>query len=189
MRGWQMGMHSCDCHTGNPCHHAPVNFLKRIELWVLLAVIVAGLVWVFTSGGGDEEAATSGTTTVEDKEPALKLHRCVLERDHGNARLDIELRVRNEGAENLVMRPPDVKLLTGRGREVPGFFLPFDPVPTVAAKSAQDVQLRYWLEAADLRDSLNLEVGGKTMPVKSAKALDLETLKDGGKIVIDAGGW
>lgn len=166
--------------------------LKRIELWVLLAVIVAGLVWVFSSGGDDEDAAVTGDPSATTESGAglpLKIHRCVLERDHGNARLDIELRVRNDSTEKLVMQSPKVRLVTGKGREVAGFYLPFDPVPEIAAGSSQDVQLRYWLEAADVQEPLSLEVAGKTVPVKSAKPFDLNALKNAEKKVIDAGGW
>jgi hypothetical protein len=163
---------------------------KRIELWVLLAMIVAGLVWVFLSrDDGEDDMPGGGTTSVADDQAPLKLHRCTLKRDYGNARLDIELRVRNDGAGKLVMQSPKVKLLTGKGREVPSFFLPFDAVPEVAAKSAQDVQLRYWLETADLRESLTLEVDGKTMPVKSAKAFDIEAMKNGEERVMQPGEW
>ncbi len=169
-----------------------MNFLKRIELWVLLAVIVAGLVWVFTSSSSDEEepdASDGATSSVETHEAPLKLHRCVLERDYGNARLDIELRVRNDSSDKLVLQAPKVKLLTDKGREVPSFFLPFDPVPEVAVKSTLDVQLRYWLDAADLQGALTLEVDGKTIPVKSTKAFDLVSMKNAEKKVLEPKEW
>jgi hypothetical protein len=158
---------------------------------VLLAVIVTGIVWVFSSGGDDDDVGMgeSAIATGTDAGQPLKIHRCVLERDYGNARLDIELRIRNDSAEKLVMQSPRVRLLTGKGREVASFFLPFDPVPEVAAGSSQDVQLRYWLEAADVQESLSLEVDGKTVPVKSAQPFDLNALKNAEKKVIEAGGW
>ena len=37
--------------------------------------------------------------------------------------------------------------ITEKGREVPSFFLPFQPQPEVAAKSTQDVELRFWLSS------------------------------------------
>jgi hypothetical protein len=166
-----------------------MHFFKRIELWVLLAVIVAGLAWVFTSGGDEDDASDDGVAAVEQDGAPLKLHRCVLKRDYGNARLDIELRARNDGAETLVLQTPKVKLLTGKGREVPSFFLPFDPVPEVAAKSSLDVQLRYWLEKADLQDALTLEVDGKQLPVKGGKPFDLEAMKNGEEQIVQPGGW
>src|SRR5205085_1836608 len=105
-------------------------------------------------------------------------HRCILKRDYGNARLDIELRVRNDGPEKLLMRSPKVKLLTPKGGEIPSYFLPFDPVPEVAPNATEDVQLRYWLEAADLHGALTLEVDGKTLAIKSDAAFDLNSIKN-----------
>jgi hypothetical protein len=166
-----------------------MHFLKRIELWLLLALIVGGLAWVFMSGSADEDPGDAGTASTGTTESPLKLHRCVLERDYGNARLDIELRVRNDGSDKLVMRAPKVRLLTDKGREVPSYFLPFDPVPEVPPKSASDVQLRYWLEAPDLQGALILEVDGKSLPVKGAKAFDLKAMKNDEEKVIPAGGW
>lgn len=167
-----------------------MHFFRRIELWVLLAVVLAGLTWVFMSGRNhDEDVADGGVAAMENAQGPLQLHRCVLKRDYGNARLDIELRVRNNRAEKLVMQTPKVKLLTGKGHEAPSFFLPFDPVPEVSAKSAQDVQLRYWLDAADLQGALTLEVDGKTLPVKSAKAFDLNAMKNDEEKVIEPETW
>lgn len=166
-----------------------MHLLKRIELWVLLLLIVAGLAWVFTSGNGEDDSGDDGAARVEEGGAPLRLHRCVLKRDYANARLDIELRVRNDSPGPLPMQAPKVKLLTGKGREVPSFFLPFDAVPEVAAKSTQDVQLRYWLETADLQGALTLEVDGKPLPVKGEKAFDLAVVKNGEEKVIRQGEW
>ncbi len=169
-----------------------MNFLKRIELWVLLAVILAGLVWVFSSKhADDDESGASGTSTTADAGDAapLKLHRCVVERDYGNARLDLDVRLHNDQPEKLICQSPKVKLLTAKGREVPSFFLPFDALPEVPAKTTQDVQLRYWVDAADLQGALTLEVNGKTLEVKTVKAFDWESMKNGEKRTFNAGAW
>ncbi|HSI62607.1 MAG TPA: hypothetical protein VLE43_05795 [Candidatus Saccharimonadia bacterium] len=161
-----------------------MNLFKRVELWVLLAVVLGGLVWVFTSGPADEdEAATdspprkTGTVVKGDPAKPLQVHRSILERDYGNARLDIEVRIQNAGKEKLVLQPPHVRLLTGSGREIPGFFLPFEPQPEIASGTTQDVQLRYWLEKKDLQEALTLEVNGLQAKVKGAQPFDLEALK------------
>jgi hypothetical protein len=166
-----------------------MHYLKRFELWMLLALIVAGLAWVFLPGGNEDSPDDTGGPSVTESDAPLRLHRCVLKRDYGNARLDIELRVRHDGAEKLVMQTPKVKLLTGKGREVPSFFLPFDPIPEVAPNSSQDVQLRYWLDAGDLDDALNLEVDGKSLPIKSDKAFDLKAMANSEERIIPAGSW
>ena len=167
-----------------------MNLLKRTEVWALLAVVTAGLVWVFLSGRAskDEALDSGGTTGVDSREP-LQLHRCVLKRDYGNARLDIEVHVRNDAAERLVMQTPRVKLLGENGREIPSYFLPFDPVPEVAAKSELDVQLRYWLEAADLNGGLSLKVDAKQLTIKGPTAFDLKSMENGEEKVFQPGAW
>jgi hypothetical protein len=161
-----------------------MNLFKRVELWVLLAVVLGGLVWVFTSGPAEEDEAgegspprKSGTVVKGDPSKPLQVHRSVLERDYGNARLDIDVRIQNLGKDKLVLQPPQVRLLTGSGREIPGFFLPFEPQPEIAPGTTQDVQLRYWLEKKDLQEALTLEVSGNQAKVKGTGAFDLESLK------------
>ena len=161
-----------------------MNLFKRVELWVLLAVVLGGMVWVFTSGPADEDDAVedspprkTGTVVKGDPAKPLQVHRSVLERDYGNARLDIDVRIQNLGKDKLVLQPPQVRLLTGSGREIPGFFLPFEPQPEIAPGTTQDVQLRYWLGKEDLQESLTLEVNGNQAKVKGAGAFDLESLK------------
>lgn len=164
---------------------------KRIEIWVLLAVIAAGLAFVFTSrhpDAGEPENSNSPIGQSEDRVP-LKIHRCVLERDYGNARLDVEVSVKNETSEKWTLQSPKVRLLNSAGREIPSFFLPFEPQPEVPAQSTQDVQLRYWLEATDLKGVLKLEVNGNTVEVKGATAFDLMTLKNAEKKTLNAGHW
>ena len=161
---------------------------KRIELWVLLAVVAGGLIWVFTSGESSDEAGEDAVTT-ESTDAPLKLHRLTLKRDYGNARLDLDVRVQHRGADKLVMQSPKVKLLTGAGREVPSFFLPFEALPEVAPGSTQDVQLRYWLEAKDLEGALTLEVEGRPLPVKGAQPFDLNSLKNGEERTLQPGSW
>lgn len=161
-----------------------MNLFKRVELWVLLAVVLGGMVWVFTSGPAEEDDAgedspprKTGTVVKGDPAKPLQVHRSVLERDYGNARLDIDVRIQNLGKDKLVLQTPQVRLLTGSGREIPGFFLPFEPQPEIAPGTTQDVQLRYWLEKKDLQEALTLEVSGNQAKVKGAGAFDLESLK------------
>jgi hypothetical protein len=167
-----------------------MNFLKRIELWVLLLALMGGILWVFNSAPAEDEGEMQGTASLENaNESPLKLHRAVLERDYGNVRLDLDLRIRNDKAEKLVLQAPEVRLLSNGGREVSTFFLPFDPVPEVAAKSTQDVQLRYWLEASDLKGALTLEVDGLLLEVKSSSPLDINSLKNGEKKAVTGLNW
>jgi len=156
-----------------------MQFLKRIELWILLIALVVGLVFVFKSKPHEEDGSAEPSTHLTESDDApLVIHRCILTRDYGNAQLDLEVRVRNDSADKLVLQSPKAKLLTEKGREVPSFFLPFQPQPEVPAHSTQDVQLSYWLDAADLNGGLKLEVNGTTADVKSSKPFDLNTMKN-----------
>lgn len=158
-----------------------MSFLKRFEVWLLIILSLAAVIWVFstdsdsvTQGEGNSESITSETST----EPALKIHRCTLERDYSNARLDIELRYRNASPRPLYLLPPDVKLLTTDGKEVPPFILPVEKPAQIAAQTAQDVRLRYWLDKTHLQDLLTLEIRGEKAEVKSATAINLDTLEN-----------
>ncbi len=160
-----------------------MNLFKRIEVILLLVLAAGGAIWVLSDNGSpDDEAAgesAAASDPAQDAGPGVnKLHRCTVERDYGNARLDIELRFANRGEKKLVMQPPQVRLLTDAGREVVPFFLPFDPVPEIPAGTTQDVRLRYWLEKADLQGGLKLVIGDDSIEVKSAAVFDLEKLKN-----------
>jgi len=164
---------------------------RRIELWVLLAIIMAGLVFVFARRHPVAEELNGAGTELSQSEVRvpLKIHRCILERDYGNARLEIELRVQNSTAEKWTLQSPKARLLTANGREIPSFFLPFEKQPEVPARSTQDVQLRYWVDAADLQGAIKLEVDGKTVVVKGAKVFDLMTMKNAEKKIFNEGQW
>jgi hypothetical protein len=132
-----------------------VNLFKRIEVIILLVLAAGGAIWVLSnSGSPDEEAGWDSAVS------------------SGPANDDVG------GPKKLVMRPPQVRLLTDAGREVAPFFLPFDPVPEIPAGSTQDVRLRYWLEKVDLQGGLKLVIGDERIEVKSAAAFDLEKLKN-----------
>lgn len=154
-----------------------MQLFKRIELWILLILLVAGLAFVFTSHPKDNDAGPD-TVSAASEESALKVHRCVLKRDYGNAQLELEVKVRNDSPATLVLQSPAAKLLGAKGREIPSFFLPFQAQPEVPAKATQEVQLRYWLDAADLAGPLSLEVQGKAVEVKSSKPFDLNSVEN-----------
>ena len=170
-----------------------MNLFKRIEVILLLVLAAGGAVFVLLNNKSpdDEPGADSSQNSVTDElEPgANKLHRCTVERDYGNARLDIELRFANRGAKKLVMQPPQVKLVTDAGREIPPFFLALDPMPEIPAGTTQDVRLRYWLEKADLQGGLKLVIGDEHIEVKTAAAFDLEKLKNKEPKVFPGSNW
>lgn len=169
-----------------------MNLLKRPEVILLLLLAAGGAVFVLTSTPGNDRDDPSQAEALRASSTAdaeTRIHRLAIERDYGNARLDIDIQVANRDPKRLVMQPPEARLFTGKGREVPPFFLPFSPPPEIAANAAADVQLRYWLEKADLEGSLRLEIRGESIEVKSAAPFDLEKLENKQPRTLAPGEW
>ena len=119
----------------------------------------------------------------------LQLRRCTLERDFGNARLDLEVRYKNASPRPLSMQPPDVRLINAAGKDVPPFILPVERPPTVEAQTTADIRLRFWLEKTDLIGALTLDIRGQRLEVKSATPLDLEKLENKKPRVWTSAAW
>jgi hypothetical protein len=156
-----------------------MKFLQRPELWILLLLAAGVTGWVMLSGPAaprDDEAAADPEPV--DASAAMIVHRTTLERDFGNARLDIELRYRNDSPRGLILQPPDVRLLAAGGAEVPPFILPTERPPQVPAQSTQDLRLRYWLDQKHLDGPLTLDIRGQTAEVKVAAPFSLDQLEN-----------
>ena len=152
-------------------------FFKRLEVWLLLAVGLAATLWVLLpEPTGNDTASADPAAATAPNEPALQVLRCTLERDFGNARLDIELRYANPAPRPLLLAAPDVRLLAADGVEVPLFVLPATPVPQIPARATGDASLRFWLEKKHLAGPLTLDIRGAQAVVKGPAPLDLETL-------------
>lgn len=154
-----------------------MNFLKRVEVWLLLLAGAAVSIWVLMPP--EREASDSFERAQEAgiDAPALQILRCTLERDFGNARLDVELRYRNESPRPLILAPPDARLLAGE-TEVPPFILPAEKLVEIPARTTQEVRLRYWLEKKHLESALTLEIRDAKAEVKSAASLELDALEN-----------
>ena len=156
------------------------SWSRKPEVWVLLLASIVVAFWALSpstpvdewqagSGAGDAAGAASGM---------VQLQSAAVERDYGNARLDLTLRIKNDSSYPLLLSPPKVRLLAEK-REVPAFFLPAERPPEVAAKTTSEVKIRYWLEASDLSGPLVLDVQGEKVAVKSAQSFDLNQLESG----------
>ena len=158
-----------------------MSFFKRFEVWLLILLSLVATIWVFTtdSDSGDDVGDPQPISSSTSSDPILKIHRSTLERDFGNARLDLELRYQNASPRPFSLQPPDVRLLTADGKEVPPFMLATEKPPQIPAQTAQDVRLRYWLEKAHLQGPLTLEIRGEKAEVKTATPLDLDSLENG----------
>jgi hypothetical protein len=154
-----------------------MRLFQRFEVWLLLVAGGAAVWWAMQEPApyAQDEAEVAATMA---ESAVLRIHRSTLERDFGNARLDIELRFRNTSPRPLAMQPPDVRLLTEDGREIPPFILPSERPISVLENSSTDLLLRYWLEARDLDGVLRLDVRGQSVEVKSSEPLDLTRLEN-----------
>jgi hypothetical protein len=154
-----------------------MRLLSRPEVWFLLLVSAIAAWWALREPAPyAAEPAEAAATMTEDA--VLRIQRCTLTRDFGNARLDVEFHFRNTAPRPLFMQPPDVRLLTSDGKEVPPFILPAERPPMVAEKASADLRLRFWLETAHLASGLRLDVRGQNVEVKSAEPFDLEKLEN-----------
>lgn len=155
-----------------------MNFFKRVEVWVLLLAGAAVSLWVLIPAPEEGAEIPPAFSEEGQKQPALQVLRCTLERDFGNARLDVELRYRNDGPRPLILAPPDARLLSAGDVEVPPFVLPAEKLIEIGARTTQEVRLRYWLDQKHLNGALSLEIRGAKAQVKTAKALPLEKLEN-----------
>ena len=149
-------------------------FFKRVEVWVLLLLSGGVAVWVLSGDGNADLPPAWTVAEPSSNEPVLTLRGCTLERDYGNARLDLRVKVRNTTIRPLMLRPPMVKLLAGDEVEVAPFFLPAEMPPDVAAGRTSEVVLRYWLEEAELVQPLVLVVNDARLTIKGAGSVALE---------------
>ena len=163
-----------------------MRVFQRFEVWLLLIACVVAVWWSFEpaqSPSGDTPEAEMNADS------PLQLRRCTLERDFGNARLDLEVRYKNASPRPLSMQPPDVRLINAAGKDVPPFILPVERPPTVEAQTTADIRLRFWLEKTDLIGALTLDIRGQRLEVKSATPLDLEKLENKKPRVWTSAAW
>lgn len=150
-----------------------MHLFKRFEVWLLL---IAGGIAVWWSFQSETTPADDPPVAAMNADSPLQLRRCTLERDFGNARLDLEIRYKNTSPRPLYLQPPDVRLTNTAGKEVPLFILPAERPASIEAQATSDVRLRFWLEKADLAGGLTLDIRGQKIEVKNGTPLDLEKL-------------
>lgn len=152
-----------------------MRIFQRFEVWLLLIAAGVAVWWSFKADA--PSILDSPTAQVNPTDP-LQLRRSTLERDFGNARLDLDVRYKNTSPRPLSMQPPDVRLINAAGKDVPFFILTHERAPSVEAETTSDVRLRFWLEKTDLAGSLTLDIRGQKLEVKSNTPLDLEKLEN-----------
>lgn len=167
-----------------------MKVFQRIEVWVLLVLAAGATIFVFTTSRDvDSRPPAVANARPASPEARLEVRGCTLERDFGNARLDLVVHLTNKRASKLLLINPAVRLLNAKGAEVPAFVLPVEPPPELPPQTTADVLLRFWLEKDDLAGKLTLEVDGERAEVKSDAPFDLEKLKSGSPLRLAVPGW
>ena len=95
-----------------------MRIFQRFEVWLLLIVGGIAILWSFQTAPNPAENSHGAEISADSP---LQLRRCTLERDFGNARLDLEVRYKNSSQRPLFMQPPDVRLINAAGQDVPPF--------------------------------------------------------------------
>ncbi len=167
-----------------------MKFFQRIEVWFLLLIGGGLAAWVLLGQpkASNEAPPAEPSSSVETTD-LIQVRRSTLERDYGNARLDLDLRIQNPTVRPIVLKAPDIQLLTGTDREVPAFFLPADPPPQLSASASQEVKLRFWLEKTDVAGPLRLRFQGHDFPVKTAAPVEWDRLENGKPTTFTALDW
>jgi hypothetical protein len=166
-----------------------MKIFERPELWWLMALATAGGLFVLvTQRPADADAFVTDVVQAESEQvPVLK--GLTLTRDYQHARLDVDVKLTNPLPRNVPLVAPMVRLLAEKGREVPLFFLPSQPPPSLPAKSSAEVKLRFWLDASDLQGKLQLEFHKQRISIKSDAPYSLEKLTNGEPQTLSSEAW
>ncbi|MFO1484412.1 MAG: hypothetical protein U1F71_13720 [Verrucomicrobiaceae bacterium] len=163
-----------------------MHLFKRFEVWLLILAGGIAVWWSFQTNSSPRDDLPVAEMKAD---LPLQLRRCTLERDFGNARLDLEIRYKNNSPRPLFMQPPDVRLINAAGKDVPPFILPIERPASIEAQTTSDLRLRFWLEKADLVGPLTLDIRGQKLEVKNSAPLDLEKLENKKPKVWTSTGW
>jgi hypothetical protein len=177
-----------------------MKILKRIELWILLALIGGAIAFVISTSGDDPEvdpdAREAPPTASQDSDTPFTVDASHLKRDYGNAVLEIHLTYHNNSDTAIELSSPTARLLSGsdpdapRGaEEVSAFFLAFTPPPAIPPGETANAILKFWLEKPHLETALWLRILDDTLPIKTSAPLDLETIPNQETAVFTAPKW
>lgn len=144
---------------------------RRPEIAVLLAVVLAGLVWVAVDQRArhhDQDDLSGQNAGAVARE--LKITQVRVLPDGSHRRLRLEFTARHEASAPIEVRSPGVRLLDAAGAEVPVFFAPGDFPPALAPGATSASWIEFWLTEPQAAGPLTLEVAGRRTRVPDAPA-------------------
>ena len=176
-----------------PQAYTKLSIFKRIEVWILLVLAVAGLVYVLLSRQehhaerapqapppARQPARPAPTNTAPesayDPGGALEVKSVRVKRNGGEYLTEIDFDYDNQTEETL--RTIDAaRLITASGKSLPAFFLAFTGAPAeLPAKQRSAATVRFGLSSEDIIGELELDVGGQRKAIKSARSFDPEAI-------------
>ncbi|MGI9244733.1 MAG: hypothetical protein ACR2RV_28275 [Verrucomicrobiales bacterium] len=178
-----------------------MSIFKRVEVWILLVLAVAGLVYVLLSqqesppgrapgqqatrpdsAGSIDSSPDAKAPTTEPQTPAfdsggqLEVTRVRVNRNGREYLTEVDFSYDNQTQETL-RTIEDGKLITASGKALPVFFVAFTGAPPeLPAAQKSDATVRFQLGSEDIIGELSLDVGGQRTPVKSARSFDPEAI-------------
>jgi len=136
---------------------------------VLSILVISALL-----SGCDKSDRQVATTTPSGN---AELRNSTLTRDYQNARLVLDLSVRNTTLQPRRLAPPFIRLLDANDAEIPPFFLAFSQPPTLAPGTSETHELAFWLDESHLAGEIWLVVGEEDpLPVKDADPFELDLI-------------
>ena len=131
---------------------------------------------VMLCAAGCRRESASGTKGTEGTGFTVKA--LTAERSGDFVHLTMLVLVNNTGPAPLSLTPPAVQLFAGGSRAVAPFIAPgLEPVAITPGAEATAVT-HWWLAAADLSGSLELEINGSRATVKSTAAFAIDSLPE-----------
>ena len=163
-----------------------MSLFKRIEVWVLILLLGVGLFFVLNSGDPDAPETEGKEATAKTEKYGIK--KLSLRRDYGNYELRISVDYNNKDGEEIDTASAAALMAEG-DRKIPAFFLAIAPPPTIPAGKRETVELKYWLEADDLKGPLWLDVAGSRAQVKADASFDGESIENGETESLTLSNW
>jgi hypothetical protein len=181
-----------------------MHIFKRVEVWFLLALIIAGLVFVLKSERSHNEPdplipIVGPPDSSLPKAKSFSLNEIRLKRDYENAIIELSLTVDNKNGAEFQLIPPHAQLLAGPAddsnpdpgqlRPIEPFFLAFSPPPLIPAGQIASADLKYWLEPRDLLGPLWLQIQDERQLVKAAASFNLDSLENQSTTTVTPPDW
>lgn len=132
-----------------------INLLKRFEIWLLIALVVAAIWWAL---GADPNPISSGAAKPVDELAAVDLsiedpeNQALLEikdiqyrPESGGGIVEVTFLGRSGTDQHVALTEQTVEMLSSEGNVIQRFFTPFSPDPQLAPDKVSMVTLKYWL--------------------------------------------